>query len=385
MSRHPDRFRDKRLRRDIRIERPGLSERSISGSYRTGPTRFRDRPEPDHGLRRVLRLRDTPARIKNLLFMSNPNDRIMNSPLGPILGIVLAAVLAAGLPTEAAGKSPDARLCTLPVNSIRAVREYFRYRGPSDMPIVSGHRGCREDGCPENSIRAFEHTLRRVPAFFEIDPRMTRDSVVVLMHDPTLDRTTTGHGPVSEHTWAELRELRLKDVHGNVTDERIPTLEEAIRWSAGKTVVNLDVYTPKEVLGPLLERLGFPPHVMLTIHTPEQAEYYYALSRKTMFSIHIKSLEQLEAFEKTPIDWRNVMAYVGPRMLPENRELYERLRAKGVRCMISLAPTYDRRETPEQRREGYLSDRDILPDVIESDYPIELTRALQSLLGEERP
>ena len=49
-----------------------------------------------------------------------------------------------------------------------------------------------------------------------------------------------------------------------------------------------------------------------------------------MFSIHIKSLEQLEAFEKTPIDWRNVMAYVGPRMLPENRELYERLRAKGV-------------------------------------------------------
>ena len=147
-------------------------------------------------------------------------------------------------------------------------------------------------------------------------------------------------------------------MHGNVTDERIPTLEEAIRWSAGKTVVNLDVYTPKEVLGPLLERLGFPPHVMLTIHTPEQAEYYYALSRKTMFSIHIKSLEQLEAFEKTPIDWRNVMAYVGPRMLPENRELYERLRAKGVRCMISLAPTYD---------------------------PIELTRALQSLLGEERP
>ena len=53
--------------------------------------------------------------------------------------------------------------------------------------------------------------------------------------------------------------------------------------------------------------------------------------------------------------------------------------------MTSLAPTYDRREPPEQRREGYLSDRDILPDVIESDYPIELTRALQSLLGEERP
>ena len=290
----------------------------------------------------------------------------MKSPLGPILGIVLAAVLAAGLPTEAAGKSPDARLCTLPVNSIRAVREYFRYRGPSDMPIVSGHRGCREDGCPENSIRAFEHTLRRVPAFFEIDPRMTRDSVVVLMHDPTLDRTTTGHGPVSEHTWAELRELRLKDVHGNVTDERIPTLEEAIRWSAGKTVVNLDVYTPKEVLGPLLERLGFPPHVMLTIHTPEQAEYYYALSRKTMFSIHIKSLEQLEAFEKTPIDWRNVMAYVGPRMLPENREAEGQGRPLHDLAGADLRPQGNARTAPGglSERPGHPAGRDRvgLPD-----------------------
>ena len=59
--------------------------------------------------------------------------------------------------------------------------------------------------------------------------------------------------------------------------------------------------------------------------------------------------------------------------------------ATGGRSMHSLAPTYDRRETPEQRLEGYLSDRDILPDVIESDYPIELTRALHSLLGEVRP
>ena len=66
-------------------------------------------------------------------------------------------------------------------------------------------------------------------------------------------------------------------------------------------------------------------------------------------------------------------------MLPENEELYRRLRAKGVRCMISLAPTYDRLATPEERAAAYVKDRDLLPDVIESDYPIELTRALRSL------
>jgi glycerophosphoryl diester phosphodiesterase len=46
---------------------------------------------------------------------------------------------------------------------------------------------------------------------FEIDPRITKDSVVVLMHDATLDRTTTGTGRVADHTWAELQQLRLKD------------------------------------------------------------------------------------------------------------------------------------------------------------------------------
>lgn len=291
-----------------------------------------------------------------------------------------ALLLAASVMCPGEGTARERRkLHTLPVKNIRSVRQFFRYTGPEPRPVVSGHRGCREGGCPENSIRAFEYTLERVPAFFEIDPRMTRDSVIVLMHDPTLDRTTTGNGAVADHTWAELQRLRLKDIDGNATDERIPTLDEVIRWSRGKTVVNLDVYTPKEVLGALLRKHGFPPHVMLTIHTPEQAQYYYRLSPETMFSIHIKTLAQLEAFEKTGIDWRNVMAYVGPKMLPENRELYRRLREKGVRCMISLAPTYDRLPTPEQRREGYLRDREQLPDVIESDYPVELSAALESL------
>ena len=294
--------------------------------------------------------------------------------VGSLAGVLALAGTMTGQECSAAGKKKSH---ALPVKNIRSVRKFFRYTGSEQMPIVSGHRGCREDGCPENSIRAYEHTLECVPAFFEIDPRMTRDSVIVIMHDPTLDRTTTGTGAVAEHDWAEIKELRLKDIDGNVTNETIPTLEEVIRWSRGKTVVNLDVYTPEEVLGAFLAEMGFPPHVMLTIHTPEQAEYYRGLSSETMFSIHIKNIEQLEAFEKTNIDWRNVMAYVGPEMLPENEKLYERLHAKGVRCMISLAPTDDRLATQEERAAAYGKDRELPPDVIESDYPIELTRALQ--------
>src|SRR5690554_1062568 len=57
--------------------------------------------------------------------------------------------------------------------------------------IISGHRGTVEHGLAENCIEGMEAVLQHTPAFFEIDPRMTKDSVVVLMHDATLDRTTT--------------------------------------------------------------------------------------------------------------------------------------------------------------------------------------------------
>lgn len=47
-------------------------------------------------------------------------------------------------------------------------------------------------GYAENCIEGLENVLTQMPAFFEIDPRLTKDSVIVLMHDATLDRTTTG-------------------------------------------------------------------------------------------------------------------------------------------------------------------------------------------------
>jgi len=79
------------------------------------------------------------------------------------------------------------------------LHEYFSYLG-NDVPLISGHRGGTTKGFPENCIAAFENTLRYTPAFFEIDPRLTKDSVIVLMHDPTLERTTNGSGKVSDFT-----------------------------------------------------------------------------------------------------------------------------------------------------------------------------------------
>ncbi len=60
---------------------------------------------------------------------------------------------------------------------------------------------------PENTLQAFEHSLRYQPDALELDIQLTRDEEIVVMHDPLVDRTTNGKGLVSSYTWAELQQL----------------------------------------------------------------------------------------------------------------------------------------------------------------------------------
>jgi glycerophosphoryl diester phosphodiesterase len=85
---------------------------------------------------------------------------------------------------------------------------------------------------PENSLLAFRNAAALGADYLELDVHLSRDGEVVVIHDPTLDRTTTGTGPVKDRTLAELRGLRLRDRSGAVTAETIPTLDEVIRLAA---------------------------------------------------------------------------------------------------------------------------------------------------------
>jgi len=100
---------------------------------------------------------------------------------------------------------------------------------------VAAHRG----GAllwPENSLLAFRNAIALGADFLELDVHLSADGAVVVIHDPTLDRTTTGVGAVRDHTLSELRPLRLRDKDGKVTDEVIPTLEEVVGLAAPTNV-----------------------------------------------------------------------------------------------------------------------------------------------------
>jgi len=88
---------------------------------------------------------------------------------------------------------------------------------------------------PENSLLAFRNALALGADFIEFDVHVSKDGEVVVIHDATLDRTTTGGGPVRERTLAELKTVRLKHKGGVVTEEAIPTLAEVAAVAAQAT------------------------------------------------------------------------------------------------------------------------------------------------------
>lgn len=267
----------------------------------------------------------------------------------------------------------------LKIKDEKGLKAYFKRNG-KEAPIISGHRGGMTKGFPENSLETFANTLKYTPAFFEIDPRLTKDSIPVLMHDATLDRTTTGKGKVGDYTLAELQQLRLKDPEGNVTDFKIPTLLEALTWSKGKNIMNLDHKdVPFAMVAKVIEQSGNQA-VMITVHSAQQARFYLDKNPNRMFSAHILTKKAFLAYQAANIPWENMIAYIGPKYTPENQELLALLHAKGVMCMISAAPSSDKLTTKEERTAQYRQTFIQGADILESDLPVEVAAAIVDLL-----
>jgi len=128
----------------------------------------------------------------------------------------------------------------LSFDTIADLREHLRW-SPGRRPSILAHRGAPDPAHPENSIETYEQAFRAAPCYVEIDIRTSADGIFVLNHDATLDRCTTGTGPLAEHTFEQLRALHLKGAGGAATEWQMQTLDELIEWARGRTVVFLDI------------------------------------------------------------------------------------------------------------------------------------------------
>lgn len=123
-------------------------------------------------------------------------------------------------------------------------------------PVVIAHRSAEMGGAPENSLAWIEHAIGRGVDMVHVNPQLTADGRYVLMHDPTLNRTTDvetvfpegppngptraergGRDYVGDYTLAEISALHLTDSAGAA--HPVPTLEAALDLARGRILVQL--------------------------------------------------------------------------------------------------------------------------------------------------
>lgn len=110
---------------------------------------------------------------------------------------------------------------------------------------VMTHRAHTTDmTVPENSVSSVADAVKSGAEIIECDTHVTKDGVVVVCHDQTINATTNGAGDITTMTYEEILQYNLKDRNGNVTSEKVPTLEEFLKAGRGKIYFNLD-YSPR--------------------------------------------------------------------------------------------------------------------------------------------
>jgi glycerophosphoryl diester phosphodiesterase len=109
-------------------------------------------------------------------------------------------------------------------------------------PFVIAHAACKGHA-PENTLAGLRTALEFGADGMEVDVQATADGVPVLLHDPTVDRTTDGQGDISKMTLAQVRRLDAgaRQFDGRFAGEPVPTLAEALELTRGRALMVLEV------------------------------------------------------------------------------------------------------------------------------------------------
>ena len=117
--------------------------------------------------------------------------------------------------------------------------------------VLVAHRGASAYA-PENTIAAYREAFERGAEIAECDVHLSRDGELIVMHDPTVDRTTDGSGEVSELTLAEISRLDAgAHFDKRFRGEPVPTLAQLLDFVRGRLALFIEVKSGPETIEPL--------------------------------------------------------------------------------------------------------------------------------------
>jgi len=266
------------------------------------------------------------------------------------------------------------------INPNGDLNRFFECLEAENTSLISAHRGGSYKDYPENSLETAQYISSRLPAIHEIDVATTRDGVLFLMHDDTLDRTTNGEGLAKDQNWKDVRILRLKDEKGKLTNFNPPSLERFLKWSKDKSLVQIDFKrsTRFDDVINLVEKLGAQKNVIYIAYSMAQARKLHRLAPDAMISVSIDSMSELNSAIGSGIPADRLLGFTGtqdpkPRLFSvlNNRDVEVIFGTLGGRNSLDneIASSGDNSLYTELSVNGV--------DIIATDRPIEAHAALK--------
>ncbi len=205
--------------------------------------------------------------------------------------------------------------------------------------VIVAHRGMVA-GFPENTLAAYRKAIEMGFSAIEIDLRATADGHIVVMHDDTVDRTTSGRGKVSELTLADVRSLDAGSHAGpEFSGQKVPTFQEVLETVRGSgTKLVLDIKP-----GPLLDHRRI---VRMT-------EQYGAILDVI---VGPRSLADLHDFKRLNPNLRTLGLVPGEEFAPPDHDAVEEFACAGA-DVIRLWPPWifsDRDQSPGGQTSGLI-------------------------------
>ena len=235
---------------------------------------------------------------------------------------------------------------------------------------IIAHRGASAER-PECTLAAIHRAIETGATAVEVDVRTSVDGELFILHDATLDRTTSGKGTASELTLAQLQQLDAGSwFDPKYRDERIPSLIQAAEACRGRIDLLLDLKEQGDdydtQVADVIRKHGDPDKTIIGVRSVSQAIRFRTLLPKAQQLALIPSVDSMEEFADAGVDTIRLW----PRWLEGGDEPTKRVRALGKRLHLN-GTMGEMNETLQLLA--------FEPDSLSSDHPRQLKNTLESI------
>ena len=209
---------------------------------------------------------------------------------------------------------------------------------------VSAHRGGSGiKGYPENSVETFEYLYQKGIQIFEIDVAETKDQQLILMHDNSLQRTSTGRQDVNQVDLKTIKEYFLVDDFGQQTSFSIPTFAEALNWGKQKPIyfmVDIKKGVDYKDIVSTIKQANMQNQVVLVTYTVGQAKKLHQLAPEMLLSVSMRNERELNEMLNSGIPTDKMVAFTGTRR--NDKSFLDKIHAKNIVVIFGTLGNLDK-------------------------------------------